>query len=327
MKFRPALAALLLATMVATPGAWAAVEPTEPALRTAFQQLQSLMDRDDSQAALKLAGECLEAARKNGNLALVAEALLMHGEVYLGLDKDKEAKSYLLNALGLAAEVGVPRVRANALNDLGIINERAGHGYAAESYYKEALAIAVTLDDPLLLDAVDFDLGAIECDQGAFDRGYPRLQSVLERSRQRKDELNAAKVLVRLASAEREMSKPEKAGPTATEALELSRKLGYYPTQQGALRILALLAMDKKDPVNAEARLKEALGVANQSQDEWAMAYAAFDLGQFYASQGRPKDAVTQLLNAQRTFRKLGKKDLVDNVRKLLNQVEGGKSL
>lgn len=327
MKVRPALAALLLATMVATPGAFAAVEPSEPALRAAFQQLQAKMDRDDSKAALQLAGECLDAARKTGDLPLIAEAMLMHGEVYLGLDKDKEAKSYLLNALGLAVEAGVPRVHANALNDLGIISERSGNGYGAMSYYKEALAMAETLDDPLLLDAVTFDLGSIECEQGTFDSGYPRLQAVLERSRLRKDDLNAAKVLVRMASVEREMAKPEKSRATATEALELSRTLGSYPTQQGALRVLALLALDKNDLANAEARLKEALSVANESKDDWAMAYASFDLGQFYASKGRPKEAVTQLLAAQRTFRKLGKKEIVENIRKMLNQVEGGKRL
>lgn len=327
MKARPALAALLLATLVATPGALAAVEPSQSALRTAFQELQAAMDRDDTQKALPLAGECLAAARKSGSLALVSEALLMHGEVYLGLDKDKEAKGYLLNALGISVEVGDERVHANALNDLGILCERAGHDVAAESYYREALAIAETLSDPLLLDAVSFDLGSLECDHGGFEAGYSRLQAVLERSRGRHDELNAVKVLVRMAAVEREMSKPDKATATATEALELSRKLGYYPTQQGALRVLSLIALDHEDFALAEERLKGALAVANQSRDDWAMAYASLDLGQFYATKGRSKEAVAQLLVAQRTFRKLGKKDLVDGIRKMLNQLEGGKRL
>lgn len=327
MKVRPALAALLLATMVATPGAFAAVEPTEPALRAAFQQLQGAMDRDDSMTALQLAGECLVAARQTGNLALIAEAMLMHGEVFLGLDKDKEAKGYLLNALGLAVEIGDKRVHANALNDLGIISERAGRSYGAEGYYREALTIAETLDDPLLLDAVTFDLGAIECEKGAYDKGYPRLQTVLERSRKRKDDLNTVKVLVRLANVEREMAKPEKAGATASDALELSRSIGYLQTQQGALRIMAMLAMDKNDVSTAESRLKEALGVANQSKDDWSMAYAELDLGQFYASKGRQKEAVSHLLTAQRTLRKLGKKDAVENIRRMLNHIEGGKQL
>lgn len=327
MNLRPALAALLLATLVATPGAFAAIEPTEPAIRAGFQELQRAMDKEDSKTALKLAGECLAVARRYGNLAILAEALLMHGEVYLGLDDDQKAKSYLLNALGLAVEVGDKRVHANALNDLGIISERAGRGHGAESYYREAVTLAEQLDDPLLLDAATFDLGSIECERGAYDSGYPRLKQVLERSRARKDDLNAVKVMVRLANVEREMSKPEAAGSTAIEALELSRSLGFYPTQQGALRVLAHLAMDTNDLANAEARLKEALGVANQSKEEWAMAYAALDLGQFYASKGRAKEAMAHLLSAQRTFRKLGKKEAVEMIRKMLNQAEGGKQL
>lgn len=327
MRFRPALAALLVATMVGAPGAFAAVEPTEPAIRAAFRNLQVTMDREDGKAGLKLAGEVLAAARKHGNLALLAEALLMHGEVYLGLDNDKAARGYLLNALGLAVEVGDRRTHANALNDLGIISERAGRGHGAECYYRQALDMAETLDDPLLLDAVTYDLGSIECEKGAYESGYQRLKTVLERSRGRNDELNAAKVLVRIASVEREMSKHELAGSSASEALELSRKLGFYPTQQGALRVLAMLALDKDDLANAETRLKEALSVANLSQDDLSKGYAALDLGQFYASKGRPKEAVSQLLSAQRSFRKLGKKEAVENIRQMLNQLEGGKRL
>lgn len=327
MKVRPALTALLLATTVAMPGAFAAVEPTEPAIRASFERLQAAMDRDDTKLALPLAAECLEAARKLGNIPVVAEALLMHGEVYLGLDDDTKAKSFLLNALGLAVEVGDKRVHANALNDLGIISERAGRGHGAEGYYRESLAIAETLDDPLLLDAATFDLGSIQCEKGAYESGYAHLQKVLERSRKRKDDLNAAKVMVRIAGVEREMAKPEQAGSTASDALELGRALGYHPTQQGALRVLAMLALDQKDFANAEARLKEALGVARESKDEWALGYASFDIGQFYASRNRSKEAISHLLTAQRTFRTLGKKDAVDSIRKMLNQLEGGKQL
>lgn len=327
MKVRPALAALLLATLVATPGAFAATEATEPAIRASFERLQAAMDRDLTDVSIPLAGECLEAARKLGSLPVLAEAMMMHGEVYLGLEKDKEAKSYLLNALGLAVVLGDKRVHANTLNDLGILCERAGHGYGAESYYREAVGIAETLDDPLLLDAATFDLGSIECERGAYESGYARLKLVLERSKKRKDDLNAAKVLVRIAGVEREMSKPELAGASASDALELGRSLGYYPTQQGALRLLAMLALDKNDLANAEARLKEALGVARDSKDEWSLAYASFDIGQFYASKGRAKEAVAHLLTAQRTFRKLGKKEAVENIRKVLTQLEGGKTL
>lgn len=327
MKLRPALAALLFVTLAATPGALAAVEPTETAIRASFERLQSAMDRNNNKVALPLAGEILEAARKSGSLALVAEALLMHGEVYLGLDKMQEAKSYLLNALGLAVEVGDKRVHANALNDLGIVAERAGRVNGAESYYRQSLAIAETLDDPLLLDAATFDLGAIECEKGDYDSGYPRLKSVLDRSKKRKDDLSAARVLVKIASVEREMKKPDQAAASAAEALGLGRAVGYYPTQHGALRVLAMLAMDKNDLTEAESKLREALGVARESEDDWALAHASLDLGQFYAAKQRHKEAVTQLITAQRTFRKLGEKDAVENIRKLLNQLEGGKAL
>lgn len=331
MHKRSILPALILAACVGAAPVFAApigtITPTETSIKAGFDRLQAAMDRDDDETSRQLADACLTAARENGSIALVAQALLMKGESQMGTEQDTSAKKYLLNALGLANALDNANIRANALNDLGILAERDGLGEAAEAYYRESLAIARTLSDPLLLDAVSFDLGAILYEKGDLKGGYALLEGVCDRSKTRHDDLNVVKAEVKLAEFERAMKQPDKAGQSANEALSISRKLAYRPTELGSLRVLALLALDRNDIQAAESNLQDALSTAVASKDKWAIASARYDLGEFYATKGRSEDAIRNLMEAQAAFRELGRKGFAEEIGKTLNQLDGGKQL
>ncbi|HEY9898641.1 MAG TPA: hypothetical protein V6D00_05620 [Pantanalinema sp.] len=331
MRIRPALASFVLAMAVAVPGALAApVSPigaSEAEIKVGFRALQAAMDRDDQAEAARLAKECLAAVRASGLHALLPEALLMSGEAMMASEKDAEARKPLLNGLGLAQLYGDRRSQANALNDLGIMAERDGRIRQAANYYREALPIAETVDDPQLLDAVTYDLGSAECELGMYEAGYPRLQGVLERTLSRDDAYNAVKVKLRLANVEREMKQAERAEATAQETLAMARRIENKTAEQGSLRLLALLAIDRKDLKLGETRLKEALKVARTSKDLWAQGAASLELAKFLMANQRGKEATEHLLAAQRSFKQLKRQDLVDQIRLMLDRTGKGKRI
>lgn len=335
MRIRPALLAIVLATACGAPAALAApaaqstasavvVGTTEDEIKAGFRALQAAMDRDDHAEAGRLAKACLAAVRESGLHALLPEALLMSGEAMMGANDDAAARKPLINGLGLAQLYDDRRSHANALNDLGIMAERAGQIRLAANYYREALTIAETVDDPQLLDAVTYDLGAAECELGKHEAGYPRLAAVLERTTARGDAYNAVKVKLRMADVEREMKQPERAEATAQETLAEARRLSNRTAEQGSLRLLAMLALDRKDLKAGEARLKEALKVARASKDPWAQGGASLDLAKFLMSNKRGKEATEHLLTAQRIFKQLKRQDVVDQIRLMIDHL--GKS-
>ncbi|MNX92513.1 hypothetical protein D3C86_1246600 [compost metagenome] len=337
MRIRPALTALVLAFAFAAPGALAspavtskppvqAIGQSEAEIKAGFRAVQAAMDRDDQQEAMRLAKACLAAVRASGQHALLPEALLMSGETMMGAENDREARKYLLNGLGLAQLYGDRRSHANALNDLGIMAERDGKIRLAANYYREALPIAETVDDPQLLDAVTYDLGSAECVLEQFETGYARLTTALERTLARGETHTAVKIKLRVADVERDMKQPAQAENTALEALTMARSVKNKASEQGALRLLGMLAVDRKDLKVGEARFKEALKVARSGTDPWAQGAASLDLATFLVANQRGKEATEHLLAAQRTFKQLKRQDLVDQIRTLLNHVEKGKS-
>lgn len=321
LRLQNALLASLFSGLLLAPGAQA-LETPEEAVRAKFQQVQTAMDRDDRDTAMRLATECLEAVRSQGLTFLMPEALLMNGEAMMGSLQEPKSRSFLLNALGLASELKDRRVLANALNDLGILCEREDQLDAAEAYYREAYAIAKTLNDPLLMDAVTYDLATMECLRGDLTNGYEHMKAVLESARSRKDQLAALKTLVRLSEIERDLTQPGQAEATAQEALKLSRNLKHALSEQGALRVLAALAAAKGEFALAESHLKSALQAANISKDPYAGANAAFELGEFFAARKRMPEAQAQFLAAEHDFRQLGRLDIADQIRDAIEKLK-----
>ena len=324
MRLRLALLASLMPTLLWNPGAWAA-GTTETAIRTQFKQIQAAMDKDDSAAALRLAKACLETVRQSGMDDLMPQALLMRGEALLGSAEDEEPRPYLLNAMGLASAYHNPKVLANALNDMGIICERDERPYAAQEYYREANAIANTLKDPQLQDAVTYDLATLECERGDFDEGYQQLQAIFTRAQARNDQLSAVKTLVQIADTELEMNLPEKAEASAQKALKLSKQLASPLSEQGALRVLAALAVARGDMDTAESDLRGAQTAAKASKDPFAQANADFDLGEFYAAHQRTAEALPQLEASETKFRQMDKAAVANQIQDAIVRLKSGK--
>lgn len=287
---------------------------------TEHARIQDHIDHDRSDAALAAADALLEQVRASGDLKELAELLLLRGEALLGLDRAADAGSMARTALGLGSLLGDSHVLACAYNDLGILAEDAGRVRGASTYYRQAYRLLADFDDPALKEAILFDLGSAECRTGREDDGFVHLEEGRKAALGRGDRLADTRFLVRIAEFSQEFSKPE-AEKLAQQALEQARQLRHAPSEQGAERTLARCRLIAKDLPGAEKHFRAALDVARRSGSAWGEAQAAFEFGLFQVQAGKRAEAVAPLERAATLFRKLGRKELAEEVKELLQRL------
>ena len=283
-------------------------------------RIQDHIDHDRSEAALAAVDTLLGEVRASGDLKELAELLLLRGEALLGLDRAAEAGSMARTALGLGSLLGDPHILACAYNDLGILAEDAGRVRGAATYYRQAYRHLGAIADPALKEAILFDLGSAECRTGREDEGFTHLEDGRKAALDRGDRLATTRFLVRIAEFGQEFSKPE-AEKLARQALEQARQVRHAPSEQAAERTLARCRLIAKDLPGAEKHFRAALDVAKRSGSPWGEAQAAFELGLFHVQVGKRIEAVAPLERAATLFRKLGRRELAEEVNQLLQRL------
>jgi tetratricopeptide (TPR) repeat protein len=283
-------------------------------------RIQDHIDHDRGEAALAAADALLQEVRASGDLKELAEVLLLRGEALLGLDRAAEAGSMARTALGIGSLLGDPHVLACAFNDLGILAEDAGRVRGAATFYRQAYRHLPEFEDQALKEAILFDLGSAECRTGREEEGFVHLEEGRTAALGRGDRLAETRFLVRIAEFRQEYAKPE-AEKLALQALEQARQLRHAPSEQGAERTLARCRLVAKDLPGAEKHFRAALDVAKRSGSAWGEAQAAFELGLFQVQTGKRSEAIAPLERAASLFRKLGRKDLADEVKELLQRL------
>ena len=115
----------------------------------------------------------------------------------------------------------------------------------------------------------------------------------------------------------------EDARNSAEAALEVFNSLGAQDGRAAAYRFLGMLFRETGQPTVAEARLKLSLELASTGHFPLEEAEALRELAVLYQTQGRNKDALTNLNAAHRAFRRLAAKvDLVDVTAKTIKLEE-----
>ena len=298
----------------------APLRPWKSRWSAAHERIQDHIDHDRSKEALNAVDALLDEVRAAGDLKELAELLLLRGEALLGLDRAAEAGSMARTALGLGSLLGDPHILACACNDLGILAEDAGRVRGAATYYRQAYRHLGAIADPALEEAILFDLGSAECRTGREEEGFTHLEEGRKAAADRGDRLATTRFLVRIAEFGQEFSKPE-AEKLAHQALEQARQLHHAPSEQAAERTLARCRLIAKDLPGAEKHFRAALDVAKRSGSPWGEAQAAFELGLFQVQLGKRTEAVAPLERAASLFRKLGRRELAEEVNQLLQRL------
>ena len=281
---RATVASCLAALLVALPGAAFATFADDPW----------------EQAALR-ATEAVEAERKAGDAARLAEALARRAEAYQALGHRSQALLDLEEAAALLdGRSAPPALVAGVTGALGQAYFLAGRLDRAQPTLGRALDLARSANAPRLEAAVQNDLGLVLAAEGKPDAALAAYRAAAQRARAANDGLLAAKASLNAARLEQRQSRGTEAAPLAREALVA---LATVPdSREKAFQLAAAGEVLRRagDQAGAESALTQAARIAADRKDARASAYAQGYLAELALDRGRMAEALD--LNARAVF-------------------------
>jgi tetratricopeptide (TPR) repeat protein len=140
------------------------------------------------------------------------------------------------------------------------------------------------------------------------DEALPLLEQAVERARAMKLKANQALRLTRLAEAHVRAGRPDDAFALAAQGLDLAQEHRERGHEAHALRLLALIEIEREVPNldRAEENYQKALALANQLGMRPLQAHCHVGLGGLYRRQGDSDAALAAVAAARDLFRAMG---------------------
>jgi len=161
--------------------------------------------------------------------------------------------------------------------------ERLGEMQQALEYYHEALELASETADRDREIIIRNNLGEIYRSLGNWETAFDYYRVAVEMSGSSDKSSFTGKVLINLADAYRHQGKLDEARTSLDRALALGREIGDRELQLLALDQMAFLLLQLKQPAQAAADAREAVGLGgsleNQALSRFALGSALLDLG------------------------------------------------
>jgi serine/threonine-protein kinase len=202
------------------------------------------------------------------------QATLMRviGEVYGSLNLNEAARPLLVGALQRHRQLYGPDHQevATSLLSAGVLLQNMGQAAAAESSYREALAIRLRLDpdDDAALSPVLSRLAYLVEGAGRYEEAERLYRDALARNRRLypPDDPRIAAILVRFGSLLRQTDRLDAAEPVLREAVAVQRQRygRVHPRVASAVRNLAALRRDQGDLAEADTLYREALAIRRE---------------------------------------------------------------
>jgi class 3 adenylate cyclase/tetratricopeptide (TPR) repeat protein len=151
-------------------------------------------------------------------------------------------------------------------------------------------------------------LGASYTGLGRVDEALPLLEQAVERARAMKLKANQALRLTRLAEAHVRAGRPDGAFALAAQGLDLAQEHRERGHEAHALRLLALIEIEREVPNldRAEENYQKALALANQLGMRPLQAHCHVGLGRLYRRRDDSEAAVAAIAAARDLFRAMG---------------------
>ncbi|MGB1017026.1 MAG: tetratricopeptide repeat protein, partial [Nannocystaceae bacterium] len=263
-------------------------------------ELQALRDTGQYTAASLRSGPLVERVQAQNNPSLLAEALLLHGDVLVRTDRGEEAGEVLLKALWAAEDGGHDRARAMAWLDLLYL-----HGYQqanvaqGERLAQHAQAVLARIGGDTTLEARRLSvLGLMYNDASQLDTAltHQREAVALLRRAQGLQRPRLAHALHGLANTQKDLGNDDAAEQSYREALAIgvevhgARHPDVGKTQMGLGNVLRQLGRRDEALEMYKAGL-ETLRVVHgeRSRD---VAIARYNLATIYSDRGAYKLAL-----------------------------------
>ena len=306
--------------------------------------------KGDFDQAEQLFKQALEYAERNKGRRYEARALLSLASLNMQRHKDDDAVRYVEQALPFYQGGGYSRETAQALQLLGRANRNKGNYEAAVQAFQQQAEAARRLGDKANEALSTEGMGVILSRQGRYPEAlshfetskslyttlgrhngvvtssintasmlwnlgrYPEARALLDEVLKSEASPKGSKELVvstgvEIADAALSQNNFAESKSRAKQAIELAGSQFPVSIIQ-AKRILGIAYALSGSAQDGTAQCKEALDLANQSQDPWLISTTLAAYAQALLEKGEAPNALTNALQAQALCEKLGQQEL-----------------
>ena len=222
----------------------------------------------------------------------LADALHDLGSVQELLGQYEAAELYYTEMLR-QAWILVHRGKAGAaMNKIGRLYRARGDSAAARAFLERAMSLFRAAGDEKGVAACLGDLGELARRQGSYDRAFKMVNQALELQRKLKNMPSVAVCLHSLGHIETARAAYSQAERYLEEALEIRRETGDKGGMGQTLSALAIVLFSRGDLEKAIARWEAAQGLAEEVGDRRMLAIVRNNLGEAYRDLGQLEDSM-----------------------------------
>ncbi|MFI7702144.1 tetratricopeptide repeat protein [Nonomuraea sp. NPDC049480] len=235
---------------------------------------------------ITLHAKALDAARRRGDKAAEAPALLDLAWVYWRQGRYEESSETCRSALDLCREIGDLLGQSRAHNTLGNVCLRQQEYARADHHLRHALGLSREIGNPVGEAYALSNLGISHERQGRYTEALDHHHRALELHRRLRSRNGEARVLDLLGQVYQRQGRPEQAHDHHRQALELCRELGNRNDEAAPLNGLGEAARSLGDHGQAAARHNEALSIARELGNRPEEARAHEGLARVHRDRG-----------------------------------------
>jgi len=250
------------------------------------------------EAALAALDAAAPDLRMAADAALDAEALGGRGQAYWCLGRYDRARECHERALDVARGAGITNFEARASSDLGVVCHELGHLDEAEALLRRALALQERLGDRRNHGATRSNLANVFFDQGRRAEALEMYEASLEFERTIANRAGEAVALVNLGFVWLSLGALAEAESAWHRCVLLTREIGARRVEAYAHHGLGQLATNRGDPEAARSAFGEALRIRREIGNTQGVADALMMLGAVAGASGEIAEAVANLREA-----------------------------
>ncbi len=271
-----------------------------PQYATSFLRVGSMYARQLDQASAIAAFDKAETIfQANGNFEGQAEVWFQRGSLFDRLEKEPEARDNLQHALEIARTTGNDYQYVKSLLKLGYVE--FANLEVARKYMREAVERAQAKGIDNLTKQGIGDIGNTYLSASDYPEAEKYYRQSLDLSQKQKDERNANRALLQLASLAERRGKPDDVINFVSQALPFYQKGGYRKETLQAVALLARTKVHQGDYAGALEGYQQALKVSQQLDDQGQAFLAHDDIGRLFIRQGRYPEALEHLDESYKT--------------------------
>jgi predicted ATPase/DNA-binding SARP family transcriptional activator/Tfp pilus assembly protein PilF len=228
---------------------------------------------------VELSQTALQLAAATGDQHSAIQAHLAWGQALWYKGEHSEAERQTQRALGLAQQVRLTGLEADALRNLGVIAELQGAYAAARSYYERTLQIYDTIGDRRSAGIVVNNLGSVARMEGNYAEARAYFAQALGLKQAIGDQRSASITRMNLAMLADEQYDFGVARSHYEQALQLFREIGERGREASTLHNLGNTLRDQGDYAAAGACYDSALELERDLGRRMAESSLLSDLG------------------------------------------------